>query len=204
MTNHRSQCEACRPSRETHQRTQVYNYIISALLEQTADGPIPSALENETYNSLPGILGLSNNDIDELHYNKTIGDDDAQATVSTPKGEKGTLRAIKSYVLYQNSIGISLREMDWIHVKKEDFDEYRVGASYIDLQNNTTATAAPNAPNRPRDPVADFKRGIKRDPLQFPSLKDVSYVPRTLTDITLFDEKQKFQYAVFLKTVLTD
>jgi hypothetical protein len=100
---------------------------------------------------------------------------------------------------------------------------------HIDLQNNTTTTAAPNALNRPRDPVADFKRGIKRDPLQFPSLKDdkqwdlwnqdvkaqsryqgvndildVSYVPRTSTDITLFDEKQKFMYAVFLKTVLTD
>jgi hypothetical protein len=151
------------PAVTRDQRTQVYNYIISALLEQTADGPIPSALENDTCNSLPGILGLSNNDIDELHYNKTIGDDDAQATVSIPltKGGKGIIRAIKSYVLYQNSIGISLREMDWIHIKKEDFDEYRVGASYIDLKNNTTTTAAPNALNRPRDPIADFKRGIK-------------------------------------------
>jgi hypothetical protein len=75
------------------QRTQVYNYIISTLLEQTADGPIPSALENDTCNSLPGILGLSNNDIDKLHYNKTTGDNDAQASVSTPltKGEKGIL-----------------------------------------------------------------------------------------------------------------
>jgi hypothetical protein len=219
------------PAGTRDQHTQVYNYIILALLEQTPEGAIPSALENDTCNSLAGILGLANNDIDDLRYNKTTGDNDAQTTVLTPltKGEKGILQAVKSYVLYQKSIGISLREMDWIHDKKEDFDEYRVGASYIDLQNNTNATAAPMSLNRPRDPVADFKRGINRDPLQFPSLKDnkqwdlwnqdvkaqsryqgvddildASYIPRTSTDITLFDEKQKFLYAVFLKTVLTD
>jgi hypothetical protein len=209
-------------------------------LEQDDEGPIPSALENDTCDSLPGILSLTNKDIDDLRYNKeTGGGDDSSTTITVTaltKGEKGILRALKSYVLYQYGLGISLKEMDWPHVKKEDFDEYRVGASYIDLQSTSTNTGTgtgtmttANNNNRTRDPVSDFKRGIKRDPLQYPQLKDDkqwdlwnqdvkaqsryqgvddvldgNYTPQTSTDIALFDEKQKFLYAVFLKTVLTD
>jgi hypothetical protein len=85
--------------------------------------------------------------------------------------------------------------------------------------------------SRARDTVYDFKRGIKRDPSQFPApvLKDdkqwdlwnqdtkaqarsqdiidvllPSYKATTQEEITLFDEKQKFMYAVFMKTIQTD
>jgi hypothetical protein len=209
------------PAVTREQRTQAWNYIISALLEQADQGPIPSALQKDTCNSLPRILGLTNDDID----------DDASTTTITPlmKGEKGIIRALKSCVLHQSGMGISLKETDWMHVKKEHVDEYHVGPSYIDLQNNaTTATHAPM--NHMRDPITDFKKGIKTDHLQFPNLKDDKqwdlwdqdvkaqvrchqgvgnvcdgyYTPRTSTDVALFDEKQKFLCAVFLKTVLTD
>jgi hypothetical protein len=123
------------PAVTREQRAQLYRYIISALLEQTDEGPIPSALENDTCDSLPGILSLTNSDIDELRYNKETGGDNNESTTITvtalTKGEKGILRALKSYVLYQHRIGISLKEMDWVQVLKEDFDEYRVGTSYI-------------------------------------------------------------------------
>ena len=33
---------------------------------------------------------------------------------------------------------------------------------------------------------------------------DPNYIPTTVEDIQLFDEKQKFMYAVFEKTLLTD
>src|SRR5687768_17395128 len=79
------------------------------------------------------------------------------------------------------------------------------------------------------DIVKEFKRGIKRDISQFPTLKDdntwdnwnrstvaqaraqdiidvlnPAYIPSTVEDIQLFGEKQKFMYAVFEKTLLID
>ena len=89
---------------------------------------------------------------------------------------------------------------------------------------------APSAcPAYANDIVKDFKRGIKRDIGQFPSLKDDNawdnwnrstvaqaraqdiievldplYTPKMVDDMHLFLEKQKFMYAVFEKTLLTD
>ena len=79
------------------------------------------------------------------------------------------------------------------------------------------------------DPVRDFKRGIKRDPSLFPILKDTKqwdpwfidtkaqaraqdvedilnpkYKPATQESKGVFDQKQKYMYAVFTKTLLTD
>jgi hypothetical protein len=91
------------------------------------------------------------------------------------------------------------------------------------------ATLAPST--RSRDAVADFKRGIKRDPSQFPILKDdkqwdgwnrshhnaqaraqgvedvmnSSYKQTTSEDkALLFEVKQTYMFAVFEKTLLTD
>jgi hypothetical protein len=80
-----------------------------------------------------------------------------------------------------------------------------------------------------RDAVSDFKRGIKRDIGLFPALKqdkqwdvwqratiaqaraqdlsevlDTSYLPVTPGDQALFREKQKYMYAVFKRTLLSD
>lgn len=81
----------------------------------------------------------------------------------------------------------------------------------------------------PVDVVKDFKCGIKHDIGQFPLLKDdnawdnwncstvaqaraqdiievldTTYTPKTVEDMHLFIEKQKFMYAVFKKTLLTN
>jgi hypothetical protein len=81
-----------------------------------------------------------------------------------------------------------------------------------------------------RDAVADFKRGIKRNPSQFPILKDdkqwdgwncshhnaqaraqgvddvmnSTYKPSTTEVKALFEVKQTYMFAVFEKTLLTD
>ena len=79
------------------------------------------------------------------------------------------------------------------------------------------------------DPVREFRRGIKRDIAHFIPLRDdgawdnwhratmaqtraqdvadvldPTYTPSNPTEIALFDEKQKYMYAVFEKTLLTD
>ena len=84
-------------------------------------------------------------------------------------------------------------------------------------------------PIRPRDLVFEFKKGIKRDPAAFTVLKDnkqwdnvqrtlhaqvryqdvaevldPNYLPKTSEDVLLFDEKQKYMYAVLEKILQTD
>ena len=83
--------------------------------------------------------------------------------------------------------------------------------------------------NFTRDPVADFCRGIKRDVSHYSVLKDEkqwdawsrstvaqaraqdvddvinpAYTPTNNAEKTLFKEKQKFMFAVFERTLLTD
>jgi hypothetical protein len=80
-----------------------------------------------------------------------------------------------------------------------------------------------------RDPENDFKKGIKQDVSAYPTLKDekqwdnwirslksfvhahniyhvidANYTPKTAEEIDFFEFKQKFMYAVFQQTVLTD
>ena len=81
----------------------------------------------------------------------------------------------------------------------------------------------------PQDVVADFKKGIKQDPTQFSIFKlekqwvswqwltlaqahaqdvadilDPAYAPSTPKDMLLFQEKQKYLYAVFKQKLQTD
>ena len=86
-----------------------------------------------------------------------------------------------------------------------------------------------SAVSKGHDLVRDFKRGIKRDTTLFPILKDSKqwdpwyintkaqaqaqdvedildplYTPTTVEEEEVFDQKQKYMYAVFSKTLLTD
>ena len=93
----------------------------------------------------------------------------------------------------------------------------------------STPTSSTTPPPPTPDPVREFKRGIKRDITQFTALKDdamwdnwnrstvsqaraqdiahvldPSYIPQNQAARDLFVEQQKFMYAVFEKTLLTD
>jgi hypothetical protein len=91
--------------------------------------------------------------------------------------------------------------------------------------NPTTAGAIALLPSvRPRDPLGEYRRGVRRDPNAFVSLKedkqwdswerstvaqaraqdlsdvlDSTFVPATPKATELFVEKQKFVYAIFDK-----
>ena len=96
--------------------------------------------------------------------------------------------------------------------------------------DTTSARGATTQQNvRIVDPVAEFKKGTRRDASLYPNLKDnchwnnwnrsvlaqaqahdlkevfnVNYVPETDKDIKLFDEKQCFTYALLNRIVQTD
>ena len=127
--------------------------------------------------------------------------------------------------------------MEWVHVTKDQFSEFRIIYNPADYLNPSTSSTTPSTSGsrsgtgtpRTQDIVRDFKRGIKRDPSLFPVLKDAkqwdpwyietkaqaraqdveevlddTYVPSKPEDKAVFDQKQKYMYNVFTKTLLTD
>jgi hypothetical protein len=170
---------------------------------------------------------LIETDIKKLSFIATAGED----PIAIGPGQQGILRAFIAFIRYRaaqdNPIGDK-----WNELTNEEFDTYRVGPSY-----NGTIFRSPSANNpgtpaassmHARDAVADFKRGIKRDPSQFPILKDdkqwdswnrshnaqaraqgvedvmnSTYKPATTEDKALFEVKQTYMFAVFEKTLLT-
>ena len=95
--------------------------------------------------------------------------------------------------------------------------------------NYDTSSRGRSLPAHNVDPVRDFKRGIKRDPSLFTTLKNIkqwdawyislkaqaraqgvsrvldpTYTPRTPGDVELFDQMQQYMYAVFTTILQTD
>ena len=122
--------------------------------------------------------------------------------------------------------------MDWLTVDQNEFDTFCLNYDANDYTPSTPASVVTSPLPRSApfvDPVQEFKRGIKMDTALFPKLKylkqwdswcietkaqakaqnvdqvfDEKYKASSAADKELFDQKQKFMYAVFTKTLLTD
>jgi hypothetical protein len=177
---------------------------------------------------------LSESDIENLSYvAATEGEAPPQAPIPIGPGQRGILRAFLAYIRYRGTQPDPIGD-DWPDVTQVEFDLYRItplfnGTIFGNPMSTTTGGSAASSAGTPRDPVADFKRGIKRDPSQFPTLKDEkqwdnrdrtnraqvraqgvkqvldsSYVPTTTENTALFEVKQTYMFAVFKNTLLTD
>jgi hypothetical protein len=120
---------------------------------------------------------------------------------------------------------------NFVPITQDEFDQFRTNISYNrrfrTLSNlatpvaTTSTTPSSSTSHNAPFPVDVFKRGIKRDPSVFPTLKDEdrndswhrtfanqaraqdvsdvldeNYKPVTPTDIALFEEKKKYLYAI--------
>jgi hypothetical protein len=203
-------------------------------MNQPDDGLLERLLTNAQLIHV-GLWGsLIENDIENLTYvTATEGEAPPQAPIPTGPGKRGILRAVLAYIRYCGTQPDPIGD-DWLDVTQVEFDLYRIsplfnGTIFGNPMSTTTGGSAASSAGAPRDPVADFKRGIKRDPSQFPTLKDEkqldnwdrtnqaqaraqgveqildsSYVPTTTEDTALFEVKQTYMFAVFEKTLLTD
>ena len=117
---------------------------------------------------------MSQLEIDGLTY-----EDGAQSTLPVPVPARAYLRILKAYHAYRHETGDPIGDA-WTAITAEQFDEFRVAdynvltmgstSGYTTVHSTPTPTGPP-ATSRPRDPVADFKKGIKRDPSLFPIFK---------------------------------
>jgi hypothetical protein len=116
-----------------------------------------------------------------------------------------------------------------MQLELEEFQRFRSSKEWFSISNNPVQAFAPTGGKRAPDLVADFKKGIKRDANMFPTLKqdkqwdnwqraviaqaraqdlsdvlDPTFVPLGIEGGKLFSEKQKFMYAVFERTLVSD
>jgi hypothetical protein len=219
----------------------IYKHLIETLMDLDPKGPIPKALEADRSTTVADIISLTASDIAALRFKAT--DSEGKETISAlGRGKQHHILIITSFVIHKRSLGHPmLLEEDWLLITTEEFQKYCTSPDFIDITHgtgnpNTTQLQGTSQPpagfsggHRTRDTVYAFKRGIKRDTLQFPVLKDdkqwdlwnqdtkaqarsqdvidvllPTYKPTTPEETALFDEKQKFMYAVFMKTIQTD
>jgi hypothetical protein len=208
-------------------------YIVVTVMNQPEDGPMAKSLAKAMIDNVEDLGSLLETDIEKFSFIATAGED----PIAIGPGHRGILRAFIAFIRYRAAQDNPIDD-NWNEITKAEFDTYRVGPSFngtifgSPLVNNPGIPAAsiPAASStHARDAVADFKRGIKRDPSQFPILKDdkqwdgwhrshnaqaraqgvedvmnSTYKPTTTEDKALFEVKQTYMFAVFEKTLLTD
>jgi hypothetical protein len=88
-------------------------------------------------------------------------------------GHKGLFYVLQAMAIHGILDGDTILG-DWSNVTREDFDEYRASKMYLSARaglpnpNPTTAGAITLLPFvRPRDPLGEYRRGVRRDPNAF-------------------------------------
>ncbi len=213
---------------ETRSRSHraAYDHIIKVLLECDDDSPITKSLKREGIEDYASLVSLKVDRIEGLGYNGGKG------IVPLREGERGLLRAIIYYRMYQQDAGNKMSPVDWTGIDREQLDDFRISRDYDDYNN-----AGPTTPRKPppppvvkaKRPVDEFRKSIKRDSSVYTVLKDQkqwdkwhlnfvswastqgfdnvlddTYVPFDADEQELFDEQQKWMFAVFNKNLQTD
>ena len=209
--------------------------MLDNVLGRDDSSPLKKALVGAGITDMFALNTLDNDTIDDLVYDVSPTEKD----VSINRGDKSLLWIFLDYVIHRVNKGDPIGD-DWTAVTAEDFDQFRINPQYGGQlrnpgpnQTSTSSTAAPTpspSTNTSKySPVEVFRRGIKRDPSLFPTLKDEkyhdswhrsfanqaraqgvsdvidpNYSPSGDDEKALFDEKQKFMYAVLDAKVMTD
>ena len=211
----------------------AFTHVLDKVLGRGDATPLKASLIAEEIDDIFSLVGLNDNAIDTLCYKDENG-------VSKPLrlSDKMLLKCFLQFVVHKNKEG-ELFADGWDTISQTDFDEFRINPSFIAKNAGipiTTSTTATTATARPTSatglsftPADIFRRGIKRDPTLFPTLKDekfndswhrsfvnqaraqdvsevldADYAPKTTSETDLFNEKQKYVYALLESKVLTD
>ena len=203
------------------QKKDALDHILETVFDLDKDSIVHKALERNNIWSPFDLMSLSEVEYELLEY------EEGGATLTLPRGYAGLLKAFKRYVYYKNADGETLGDDDWTKLICDEFDQFRISPKLHAALPHPLSAAVLTTPSNSL--VQDFRRSIKRDITHFTALKDDSawdnwergtmaqaraqdvaevlnpnYTPTTPDESALFDEKQKYMYAVFEKTLLTD
>ena len=203
-------------------------YVVANVLALNLNSPIIGALVNQNIESLHDLMCLREPDIDRL-YNV---DPSGGGRIPLSIGHASLLKILRRYIMahpreIRNDSGFA-----WM-LSKEEFCEFRCEQWESDAtpipSAPPAATTTPPASRTSLSAVELFRRGIKRDPSQFQSLKDerhhdrwhrsfenqaaaqrvgqvldMSYTPTTSEEKELFEDMSIYLYSVLDTHVLTD
>jgi hypothetical protein len=176
------------------------------------------------------LISLTETGIDTLQYKDSNNNN---VSTNVRLADKMLLRCFLNYVQHRLTEGKPIGD-DWDKITQTDFDNYRVDPKNMPFVLSAMVASLPTINTRAQiqhtySPAKMFRRGIKRDAMLFPTLKDKkfndswhrsfinqamaqdvsevldpTYVPNSPQDKELFTEKQKYVYAVLESKVLTD
>jgi len=210
--------------------TEAFIHILDNVFEAPADGPLSKAFEHSGYSNIWDLITLTDDDIESLTYDSDKQKEvplgrayqsmlrifchycDHQTRTGAPIGDDWTAVTADSFNDYRTG---------------PDYAAIRRNGSPLPTP---LASSTPQPARTTPSPVEIFKRGIKRDPALFMPFKDGKMfdswqrstlaqaraqdvadildpnyvVPSIQADKDLFSEKQKYMFAVFERTLLTD
>ncbi len=164
-----------------------FKFIMGAILGQKDDSPLSKCFENSGIADVPSILTLSDAAIDRLKH----VDKDFKPPINEPLnvGLQQLLRAFNAFVETRNDDENPIHG-DWQNkAKKVDFDNYRltgftkyVAKVKVPRALAPTGSQTSGSSSFTRDPVANFKKGIKHDPASFTvaSVSDFDFIMTTI------------------------
>ena len=209
----------------------IFDHILDQVLSRYGSGDLKAALAREGFNDLFTLMSIDDDTIDDLEYPDP---NDATKTIPVRRSDKATVKLWREYVLHRNTSSDPIGD-NWLQVTQAQFDEFRISPASIG-RFSSTSVVAPTHTGRIRTSSSSkfskadlFRKGIKRDPSLFPTLKDEkfndswhrsfmtqaraqdvdkvldeTYVPSSQEEKDLFTEQQKYVFAVLESKVLTD
>ena len=208
------------------QAATALDRILRDILLYHEDSPAVLALEEAGITNLIDFMSLRYEVVPTLVY-QTGKDEKPKSLKPNDVGMIQTFITYGCHLMQANRGVLSIEQ--WDAITREEFDDFRIRGPAP--QSTATPIGSPLSRPTPKqaDPVAEFKKGIKRDASLYPILKDqnqwanwnravisqarahdvqevfnTSYRPTTMEEVQLFDQKKSFVYAVFNKVVQTD
>ena len=201
-----------------------------SLIRLPKDSALEKALKQSGQDNLVVVLSMLHDDIENLTYKD--GKNPAQ---EVPQHMRNWIYILQQYQQYRTARNEVLSINDWINVTVDEIDDYRISPHFhafssVPAANRTRATnVSALTGTTVSSAVANFRKGIKRDPTHFPKLKhakywdsyrrsvvsianaqgvedvlDSTFAPTDADAIALFVEQKKYMYDVFHQSLETD
>jgi hypothetical protein len=156
------------------QSKDAFKHILEVILQFQPNDPLYLALDAPGYDDIRQLITMSFEDIDALTYINA-----SQHQVPVASYDRAMLCILKAYHLHRVNQGDPIGDA-WTSITAHQFDDYRISPEYnlssMGLMTPSSSTPCSLSSTTPSqscvcDVVANFKKGIKRDPTLFPVFK---------------------------------
>lgn len=224
-----------RTARRAQEKLEL-KHVLTVVLDLDDDAPLVQAMEQLYITRIQDLICYPEDDITKLSYQNSTTNKDT----FVPAHQKQHIRMLKAFQHYNADNNTPIQ--DWNAVTMEDYENFRanpaatnylsgpsVAPAYRKNTPTTTNSTKSSSYSSSSDPISSFKKGIKRDPSNFPELVqdkqwdnfhrsmtaeayaqdvadilDPAYIPPDDTAKELFTLKQRYMYAVFVRNLKND